>query len=92
MFVCRECKHHGRVAKFLGGRPDVKVKLVGCQKICEEPAAGLVVNGRIEWFGRLDSAAALKAIGRLVDASGKGPVPAQLEKLRSSKRSGRSPR
>jgi hypothetical protein len=92
VFVCRECKHHRRVERFLRERSDAKVKLVGCQKVCREPAAGLVVNGRMEWFGRLDSPVALKAIAGLVGASGKRRLPAPLEKRRSSKRSGRSPR
>jgi hypothetical protein len=92
VFVCRECKHHGRVEKFLRENSDAKVRLVGCQKVCQEPAAGLRVNGRMEWFGRLDSPGALKALAGLVGASGKVHPPAVLVKLRSSKRSGRPPR
>jgi hypothetical protein len=92
VFVCRECKHHGRVEKFLREHSNAHVRLVGCQKVCEEPAAGLRLNGRMEWFGRLDSPARLKALAGLVGVSGKHHLPEALEKVRSSKRSGRSPR
>jgi hypothetical protein len=92
VFVCRECKHHGRVQKYLRQHCDAEIRLVGCQKVCEEPAAGLRVNGRMEWFGRLDSPARLKALAALLRGSGKAGLPGALEKVRSSKRSGRSPR
>ena len=92
VFVCRECKHHGRVEKFLREHSNARVRLVGCQKVCEEPAAGLRLNGRMEWFGRLDSPARLKALAGLLALSGKDHRPEALEQVRSSQRSGRSPR
>ena len=92
VFVCRECKHHGRVEKYLRQHCDAQIRLVGCQKVCQEPAAGLRVNGRMEWFGPLDSPPPLKALADLAGASGKAHLPPALQKLRSSKRSGRSPR
>src|ERR671928_791034 len=88
VFVCRECKHHGRVEKYLREHSEARVKLVGCQKVCQEPAAGLRVRGRMEWFGRLDSPARLKALAALLRGSGKAGLPGALEKVRSSKRSG----
>lgn len=90
VFVCRECKGHRRLEKYLDTKTEAEVKRVGCQKVCDEPAAGLRVGGRMEWFGRLDGKQRLAALARLV--AGEGTIPKVLDKVRSAKQSGRSPR
>ena len=59
---------------------------VGCQKLCKGPVLGCEVDGQIEWFERLDSKKALRALGRLLSGEG---LPKVLQKRRSKKRAGK---
>jgi hypothetical protein len=90
VFVCKKCK---RVDCLLGvlEKSDAKVVLVGCQKICSGPVAGLQVSGRMEWFSRIDTPKRLAGLRMLLEQRTKRPVKA-LERRRLTKRSGRSPR
>jgi hypothetical protein len=36
-------------------RSDANVTLVGCQKICPGPVAGIELSGRMEWFSRIET-------------------------------------
>lgn len=76
--------------KYLREKTGAAVTAVGCQKVCDEPTAGLRVDGRMEWFGRLDKKERLTALARLV--AGERSVPKALEKVRSVKRAGRAAR
>jgi hypothetical protein len=78
--------------KFLRAETAASLRCVGCQKVCKQPVAGLAVNGRLEWFTRLDEPKRLTAMAKLVANHGRGELPAALEKSRSRERSGRSPR
>jgi (2Fe-2S) ferredoxin len=62
------------------------IEKVSCQKICKGPVAGIYVDGRLEWFRRLDSKKARK---RLVELLTQEQMHKKLKKLRVKKRSGR---
>jgi hypothetical protein len=92
VFVCTKCKHNECIVGPLLKYTDVKVRGVRCQKVCDHPVAGLVVNGRFEWFGRLDRAKPMAGLIELVRHGGNAKVVRPLAKRRSAKRSGRPPR
>lgn len=91
VFLCKECKGSGTLAKFLHQRTDASIKTVGCQDVCKEPVCGLRVNGRLEWFGGLDKPKRQKALAALL-AHPNGGVPSELAGARAGKRSGKKPR
>lgn len=70
------------------GRADVVP--VRCQKICKGPVAGAEVDGRMEWFARLDGPKVRKRFRQSATAG--RPLSGGLRKRRSKKRSGRPPR
>jgi hypothetical protein len=86
--VCRKCKHHACLMTFLD-EVGVPVTRVGCQKICTGAVAGLEVNGRMEWFERVDRPKPMVALARLVERRGMGQIAKPLAKRRVAKRSGR---
>ena len=92
VFVCRECDGSGLLLRGLRKDTGATVVKVGCQKVCREPVAGLMVNRRMEWFGRLDKPKAVDALVRVIRAGGAGKLPPSLKKRRQAKRSGRPPR
>ncbi len=92
VFLCNECEGHRRVGRALDQETRATIVKVGCQKVCEGPVAGLKVDGRLEWFERLDSSKAVDALVKLVNGGDGGKLPPSLAKRRSSKRSGRRPR
>ncbi len=61
------------------------VEKVSCQKICKGPVAGVYVDGRLEWFRRLDGEKSRK---RLVEFLTKEQMHTKLKKRRVKKRSG----
>lgn len=61
-------------------------KTVGCQKVCNGPVVGCEVEGRLEWFERLDSRKALRALDKLFS---RGEVSKPLRKRRAKKRAGK---
>jgi hypothetical protein len=67
-------------------RLSVESEAVGCQKVCRGPVVGIDLDGRLEWFERMDSPKALRALEQLIvdDTLGK-----PLRKRRSRKRAGR---
>jgi hypothetical protein len=90
VLVCRKCKQHECIVQYLQKQTGAGVRIVRCQKVCDSPVAGLRVDGRWEWFGPLEKAKQLEALGRLVD--GETSIPKPLKKCRSRDRSGCSPR
>jgi len=90
VFVCHKCKRHRCVEDAMAGS-EAKVVMVGCQKICSGPVAGLEVRGRMEWFDRLDTVKRLVGLRVLAEKGRARPMKA-LEKRRVRKRSGRAPR
>jgi hypothetical protein len=90
VYVCKKCKNADCLLRVLK-KSDSKLVPVGCQKICAGPVVGLKVDGRMEWFRRVDTPKALAGMRMLAERRTKRPVPA-VEKRRLSKRSGRAPR
>ena len=91
VYVCTKCKRHECLVDFLADHTDAKVRTVRCQKICKSPVAGFEVNGRMEWFARLNKAKPMAALAKAVDRGG-AKLPKALEKRRWTKHSGRPPR
>lgn len=54
-----------RVREFLERLP-VDIQIVGCQKVCRSPVLGAQVDGVWQWFERMDSKKALRALRDLV--------------------------
>jgi hypothetical protein len=92
VWVCRKCKQSYCLTSFLKGSDGPKVKVVGCQKICKGPVAGCKVNGRMEWFARVDRAKPMVALARAAGRRGKTKLPAPLESRRLARLSGQPPR
>jgi hypothetical protein len=91
VWMCRKCRHADCLEAFLVGS-DVKVKKLGCQKICKGPVAGLKVRGRMEWFARIDRAKPMVALLRAADPRRAGKIRPALESHRVTRRSGVAPR
>jgi hypothetical protein len=87
--VCRKCKGHQCLTDFLLSRTEAAVQGVRCQKVCSGPVAGVAVNGRMEWFERVDKAKAMVGVARLATKPRSAKVPKALRKKRVVKRSGR---
>jgi len=90
--VCRKCKGHEEVIAFLQRHTRAEVRTVRCQKVCEEPVAGLRVDGRMEYFEKVDGPKQLKALAELLRQKPPTRLPKALKKRRSRERSGRLPR
>ncbi|CAN5786671.1 hypothetical protein BH24ACT3_BH24ACT3_14440 [soil metagenome] len=61
-----------------------------CQKICKGPVVGVRLDGRQEWFARVDKAKVRRRLRQTV-AEGR-PLSGGLRDRRSRKRSGKPPR
>src|SRR4051812_11716718 len=92
VYVCKKCKRSECLREFFD-HAGVKVKAVGCQKLCDAPVVGVEVDGRLEWFEKVDKAKPMVAVVRIArgKAAGKA-LPRALAKRRDPKRSGRDPR
>jgi hypothetical protein len=66
-----------------------QVTEVRCQSVCEGPVAGVVVDGRLEWFERLRTPKARRRLRAVLAVGGRGPLPGALAKRRRPKRAGR---
>jgi hypothetical protein len=62
IYMCcgSDCKKRSKVRKEIRSRLvsaglKKKIKKVGCQKICKGPVFGVEVDGRLEWFCRLEA-------------------------------------
>lgn len=76
-------KRYGALLERLGLRP---YRLVKCQDICKGPVVGVQVDGRWEWFRRMDTPKALDALEKLLD---QGKVTERLADRRVKKRRGK---
>lgn len=92
VMVCRKCKNSDDVVDYLNSRTRATVQTVRCQKVCKGPVAGVLVRGRMEWFGKLKGEKQLAAMARLVGESSPAKVPKTLRKRMSRERSGCRPR
>jgi hypothetical protein len=84
---CRKAEGHTALRDALADAGEAEVRIVGCQKICKGPVAGVEVGGRLEWFKRLRGPKSRRALLRLVHLG--APLPDRLRKRRVAKRSGR---
>ncbi len=73
------------VEKALASLP-VRLTRVGCQKVCRGPVVGYAIGGEWQWFERVDSKKALRALADLVADD---TLPGPLRKRRHAKRAGR---
>ena len=64
----------------------VDVTRVGCQKVCRGPVVGIEIDGRWEWFERMNCKKALRGLRELVV---EGSLRKSLWKRRDRKRSGK---
>ncbi len=91
LLLCRgsHCRkrlaHAPMVEKAIAALP-VEVTRVGCQKVCRGPVVGVAVAGEWQWFERMDSKKALRALAELVAADA---LSKPLRKRRDAKRAGR---
>ena len=91
--VCRKCKRQDCLVDILEKHDhDLVVRHVRCQKICHGPVAGLEVDGRMEWFERVDDIRSIAALLQLVRHPKRAKIPKSLRKHRVKKRSGRPTR
>ena len=67
-------------------RLDVRVTRVGCQKVCEGPVVGIAIDDDWEWFGRVASPKALRALAALIE---EGTLAKPLRKRQAHERSGK---
>jgi hypothetical protein len=87
--VCRKCRDHACLAGILSDREGVEVELVRCQKICHGPVAGLVVDGRMEWFEHVDGVKQIAALVRMTRREPNDRIPKPLRRRRVRKRAGK---
>ena len=93
VYVCegKHCRGRPKRRKALVAKLEkiAQVADCTCMKICCGPVAGLEVDGRMEWFEKLDSDGALEGMRKLVK---KGKLNKALKKRQQDKRTGDKPR
>ncbi len=83
---CRKAlARDGRLQKAVA-RLSVDVTAVGCQKVCRGPVLGIAIDDEWQWFERMGSRKALKALAGLVEGD---PLCSRLDERRSRKRAGK---
>jgi hypothetical protein len=87
--VCRKCRDHECLERILSHRKGVDVELVRCQKICHGPVAGLAVDGRMEWFEKVDGVKQIAALVRMTRRGSPDRIPKPLRRRRVKKRAGK---
>ncbi len=94
-FVCegkkcsRTCDHDA----LLRGLSKVSdVHLVRCQKICHGSVVGVPLDGKLQWFERIDTAKLCVHMKRAARAGRRRDLAAPLKKRRLKKLAGRAPR
>jgi hypothetical protein len=90
VLVCRGkgCnKRPRRRAKLMALLEEIAdIEKVGCQKVCKGPLVGVTVDGRLEWFRRIDGDKPCRA---LVTLLARGKLKRSLKKRRVEKLSGK---
>jgi len=89
VFVCRECRGARRNAELVRDETDARVRLVGCQKICDDHTVGVRRDGDLVWFAAVDSGPRRRALVAFVEAASPARIPKRLERLLVRKRTGR---
>ena len=90
VYLCKgsSCRKQRKAFRRLEAALEGAARLqpVKCQKICDGPVAGLVVDGSLQWFEELTSR---KRTDAFLSAVRTGEVPAKLKKRCVSKRRGK---
>jgi hypothetical protein len=90
-YVCtdKDCRRDDGYKELVQAlRATGSVREVDCQDLCEGPVAGVVLDGKVEWFERLRKARAREAVVAL--ATGQvDEVPKILRPRWAKKRSGK---
>ena len=83
---CRKAlQRDDRVEETLSRLPIV-VERVRCQKVCKGPVVGLSIDGTWQWFRRMDSRKAMRALAELVeDGTIAKPLLNRLDRKRAGK-------
>jgi hypothetical protein len=68
------------------------VEVVRCQKVCHGSVVGALLDGRLEWFERIDSARLCVAMKKAAAGGSRRGLPAGLKKRRLKGLRGRAPR
>ncbi|MDQ3385231.1 MAG: hypothetical protein M3503_04345 [Actinomycetota bacterium] len=83
---CGKRSEHRELAAELDGAAEVVG--VTCQSVCDGPVVGVVVRGRLQWFGEVRTRKSRAGV-RGVAEDERGPLPGALAKRRRSKRAGK---
>lgn len=90
VYVCNgsSCKKHKRKNKAIREalEGDAVIESVGCQKICKGPVVGLVVDGTLQWFRKVNAKGNLEALRKVVRGK---RLPKSLAQKRVKKRKGK---
>ena len=94
VYLCKgsDCRGGPRKALVAELRPVADVRDVRCQSICKGPVAGIEVADRLEWFARVRSGKARRAVAALAVSGGRvalADLRGRLAKRRVPKRAGR---
>jgi hypothetical protein len=87
---CSRACDHDVLTRDLCKRAEVR--LVRCQKICHGSVVLAPLDGKLEWFERIDTPKSCVDSKRTVVAGTRKELPSRLEKRRLKKRSGSAPR
>jgi hypothetical protein len=87
--VCRKCTQHACLERVLSDRDGVAVELVKCQKICHGPVAGVMVDGRMEWFEKVDRVKPIAALVHMSTRRSVDKIPKALRSRRVRRRAGK---
>ena len=91
VYVCTEkgcgkrSDHRELSAELVGA---AEVVGVSCQSVCDGPVAGVVVEGRLQWFEKVRTRKSRAGVRRMAE-DGRGALPGALAKRRRSKRAGK---
>lgn len=83
---CRKALREDDRLERVVSRLPVEVIRVGCQKVCRGPVIGISVGGEWQWFERMSSKKALRALADLVE---RDALAKPLAKRRDAKRAGK---
>jgi hypothetical protein len=85
----RACEHDALVRALCKIGP---VQVVRCQKICRGSVVAALLDGRVEWFERVDSPRLCVAMKKAVATGSRQGLPKALKNRRIRQRRGRPPR
>ncbi len=84
---CRKKSATSDRLRSLIARLDVEVTRVGCQKVCDGPVVGALIDGEWQWFERMNSKKALRALADFVNDERLGtPLAKRINRARAGKR------